>query len=146
MLFPLSTLVFFFSSFFIQFLPFPECHIVLITWYVAFSYWFLSLSNVHLRFLYVFSWLKHSFLCSSRWVFLFLCILGPHVQHMEVPRLQGSKLSCSCRPYTTATATQDRSQVCDLHHSSWQRRILNPPSKARNQTCILRDTSWVHYC
>ena len=32
--------------------------------------------------------------------------------------------------YTTATAVQDPSQVYNLHHSSQQYRILNPPSEA----------------
>ena len=36
--------------------------------------------------------------------------------------------------YTTATATWDLSWVCDLHHSSWQCRILNPLSEARDRT------------
>ena len=35
--------------------------------------------------------------------------------------------------------------VCNLYHSSWQHWILNPLSKARNQTHILIDTSRVHY-
>ena len=34
----------------------------------------------------------------------------------------------------TATATQDASRVCDLHHSSRQCRILNPLTEARNWT------------
>ena len=34
--------------------------------------------------------------------------------------------------YTTATATLDLSHVCDLHHSSWQCRILNPLSETRD--------------
>ena len=35
--------------------------------------------------------------------------------------------------YTTATATLwDLSHVCDLHHSSQQRQILNPLSEARD--------------
>ena len=34
--------------------------------------------------------------------------------------------------YTTGTATQDLTCVCDLHHSSWQRWILNPLSEARD--------------
>ena len=33
-----------------------------------------------------------------------------------------------------ATAMQDPSRVCNLHHSSRQRRIPNPLSKARDQT------------
>ena len=34
--------------------------------------------------------------------------------------------------------------VCDLHHSSRQHRhqILNPPSEARDLTCVLKDTSY----
>ena len=39
--------------------------------------------------------------------------------------------------YTTATATQDLSCIFSLHHSSWQCWILNPLSKARDQTCKL---------
>ena len=31
------------------------------------------------------------------------------------------------------------------HHSSRQHRILNPLSQARDQNCVLMDTSWVHY-
>ena len=33
-----------------------------------------------------------------------------------------------------AIATQDPSRVCDLHHSSQQRQILNPLSKGRDRT------------
>ena len=43
--------------------------------------------------------------------------------------------------YTRATAARDLSRVCDLHHRSWQRRILNPLSKARDRTHILMDAS-----
>ena len=39
----------------------------------------------------------------------------------------------------------DLRRIYNLHHSSRQCRILNPLSKAREQTCILKDTSWVHY-
>jgi len=49
---------------------------------------------------------------------------------MEVPRLRvESELQLPA--YTTATATQDSSHICSLHHSSQQRQILNPLSKAR---------------
>ena len=34
--------------------------------------------------------------------------------------------------YTTATAMQDLSCICDLHHSSQPCQILNPLSKARD--------------
>ena len=45
--------------------------------------------------------------------------------------------------YTTATATQDPSRVYKLCCSLRQHRILNPLSRARDRTSILRDTSWV---
>ena len=46
-------------------LPFPECHIVGIIQYVAFTDWLLSLRSIHLRFRHVFSWLASSFLFST---------------------------------------------------------------------------------
>ena len=48
--------------------------------------------------------------------------------------------------YTIATALHDLRRVCDLHHSSWQHWIHSPLSDARDQTCILMDTSQVHFC
>ena len=61
---------------------------------------------------------------------------------MEDSRLR-VKLQLQLLAYTTATATQNLSQVCKTHHSSQQRRILNPLSKARDRTQILVDTRWV---
>ena len=55
---------------------------------------------------------------------------------MEGPRL-GVQLELQPPAYTTAIATQDPSRVCDLHHSSPPRWILNPLSEARDQTCNL---------
>ena len=34
----------------------------------------------------------------------------------------------------TATAMQDQSRVCNLHHNSWQHRIPNPLREARDRT------------
>ena len=77
--------------------------------------------------------------------FSFFAFLGLHLQCMEVPRLEvESELQLPA--YPTATATRDPSHVCNLHHSSQQCWILNLLSKARDQTHILVDTSWVHYC
>ena len=58
----------------------------------------------------------------------------------EVPRL-GVKSELQPQAYATATATWDLSHVCDLHHSSGQRRILNPPSEARDRVHVLTDTT-----
>ena len=46
--------------------------------------------------------------------------LGPQPRHMEVLRL-GVELELLLPAYTTATATQDLSLMCNLHHSSRQR-------------------------
>ena len=62
---------------------------------------------------------------------------------MEVPRL-GVESELQLLVYATATATQDLSRVCDLHHSSRQLGILNPLGEARDQTHILVDASQVH--
>ena len=48
--------------------------------------------------------------------------------------------------YTTATAAQNLSCICDLHHSLQQCRILNPLSEARDGTHFLLDASHVRYC
>ena len=74
--------------------------------------------------------------------FFFFVFLGPNLRHMEVPRL-GVKSGLQLPVYATATAMQGLSQVCDLHHSSWQWQILNPLSKGRDRTRILKDSSWI---
>ena len=77
-------------------------------------------------------------------VVVFVGFLEPHLRHMEVPSLQG-KSEPQLPAYTRATATPDRSHVFELHCSSQQHRILNPLSKAWEQTFVLMDTSQVHY-
>ena len=61
---------------------------------------------------------------------------------MEVPRL-GVELELQPPGYATATAMPDPSPVCKLHHNLGQRWILNPLSKARDQTHILMFSSHV---
>ena len=89
------------------------------------------LSDENLGFIFFFVW----------GVVLFL---GVYPRHMEVSRL-GVELELELPAYSTATAMQDPSCVCNLHHSSWQRQILNPLSKPRDETCVLMDTSQIHF-
>ena len=61
---------------------------------------------------------------------------------MEVRRL-GVQSELQLLAYTTATAMQHLSHICNLYHSSQQHQIPNPLSKARDQTCILVDASQI---
>ena len=62
---------------------------------------------------------------------LFFRFLGLPLRPMEVPRL-GVESELELQAYTTARAMPDPSPVCNLHHSSRQRWILNALSKARD--------------
>ena len=64
---------------------------------------------------------------------------------MEVPRL-GVESELQLPAYTTARATSDPSHVSDVHHSSRQRQILDPPSETRDRTCVLMDASQIRFC
>ena len=70
---------------------------------------------------------------TSHLFFFLACVLGLHSRHMQVPRL-GVESKLQLLAYTTVTATWDPSHVCNLHHSSQQRQILNPLSEARDRT------------
>ena len=50
---------------------------------------------------------------------------------MEVPRL-GVKLELKLPAYAAATAVQDLSHICDLHHSPWQHWIPKTLSESRD--------------
>ena len=41
---------------------------------------------------------------------------------------------------------QPSSCIYNLYYSSWQHRILNPATEARDGTCILMDSSQIHFC
>ena len=86
---------------------------------------------------------------SSNWPLVVqerLFFSGPHLGHMEVPRL-GVQLELQLPAYTTATAMPDPSCVCDLHHSQQQHPILNPLSEARDRTRNLTAPSQIRfYC
>ena len=93
---------------------------------------------------------QQGFLCAILLLFYFFTFLifgflGPHLWHMEVPRL-GVESEVQLPAYTTAIATRDPSRVCDLHHSSRQCQILNPLCLARNRTQNLLVTGQIPFC
>ena len=77
---------------------------------------------------------------------IFVCLfLRVQVQHMKISRLEAES-ELQLPACTIATATQDLSCICDLHHSSWQCWILHPLSEARDRTCNLMVTSRINFC
>ena len=75
--------------------------------------------------------------------FFAFCLFRAALWHMEVPRL-GVQWELLLLAYTTATAMRDPGRICDLHHSSWQHRILNPLSKGRDRTRNLMVPGRIH--
>ena len=53
---------------------------------------------------------------------LYLPLVGYY--HMEVPRL-GAESELQLLADTTATATPDLRDICDLYHGLWQHQILS---------------------
>ena len=72
------------------------------------------------------------FFCFSFW------FLGPHWQHMKVPRL-GVELELQLLAYATATVIWDPRGTCSLYCSLQQCQILNPLSEVR----IKPASSWI---
>ena len=62
---------------------------------------------------------------------LSLIFLGPHLKHLEVPRL-GIESELQPVAYAIVTAIQALNCLCDLHHNTQQCWILNPLSEARD--------------
>ena len=86
--------------------------------------------------------------CFTYFYFIYLCIyfcfLGLYPQaYGSSWKFLGLGVELELEPlaYATATAMRDPSWVCKLHHSSQQRWVLIPLSKARDPTCILMDPS-----
>ena len=77
-----------------------------------------------------------SFIVSWICFFFFLCMAAPVVYWNS---FTGGQIRAAAASLTTDTAKPDPSHICDLCRSL-QHQILNPLSKARNQTCVLTDT------
>ena len=69
---------------------------------------------------------------------LLFCFLGPHLQHMEFPRLVVVIEAAGASLSKTGSEC-----VCGLYHSSLRHQIPDPLRKAKDQTCILMDSSQI---
>ena len=78
-------------------------------------------------------------------VYFFLWV-GGGAAHVAYGSSQArGQIRATAADLCTATATPDLSHISNLHHSSWQCRILNPLSEARDCTHILMVASQVDY-
>ena len=64
------------------------------------------------------------------------------MRHVEVLR-PGVKWDLQLPAYAAATAARDPGLVCDLDSSSRPRWVPNPLREARDQTCVLMETTQV---
>ena len=69
-------------------------------------------------------------------------LLGVMVLQNSKILLLGTVAAGLCHSHSSMP---DPSCFCGLYHTSRQCRILNSLSEARDQTCVLTDTSQVHY-
>ena len=58
---------------------------------------------------------------------------------------RGSNLSCSCWPTPQPQQPLIQAASATYTASSWQHRIFNPLSEARDRTCVLMDTSQIRF-
>ena len=103
--------------------------------------WYAFSSNLVIKYI---EYIGNILITICYYLFLFFSFLGPHLWHMEVPRL-GVESELQLPGSAKAIAMCDSSRGCDLYHSSLQHWIPNPQSTARNRTCILMDTTQLHF-
>ena len=80
------------------------------------------------------------------YLFIYVFVFGPF---RATPTACGGLIGAmelQLPAYTRATAMPDPSHICGLHHSSQQRWILNPLSKARDWTRNLTVSGQIHFC
>ena len=68
---------------------------------------------------------------SGCFIYLF-CFFGGAAPVSYVSSLAEGRIGVVATAYTTDTTTPDPSHVCELHHSSRQRWILNPLGEVRD--------------
>ena len=89
---------------------------------------------------------QYPWLQRQHWIFVLLCLFfraAPLAYRSSWAR--GRIRAAIASLHHSHSKTQDPSRICDLHHSSWQGRILNPLNKTRDRTCNLMVPSRVRF-
>ena len=89
---------------------------------------------------------------SYYWAFNLLCDFFFSIAFRATPVAYGvsrlaveSELQMPAHTTATATAMWDLSHICNLHHSSWQRWILNPLIEVRDRARNLMVPSQIRF-
>ena len=88
---------------------------------------------------------KSNLMVQLNFKIFFFRFLGSHLQHMDVPRL-GVKLELQLPAYTTATAMRDLILSLRPTPQLLATSDPRPTEQGQDRTCILMDTSWIHFC
>ena len=78
--------------------------------------------------------------------FIFVLLRAAPVAHRSSQARGQIRATAASLPHSHSNTGSKPHLKVALHHSSWQHQIPNPLSKARDWTCILMDSSGVHYC
>ena len=111
-------------------LPIGVLFLIVVTIFYLFSSFYFNHLALEFSYLFSFSFFLFSF-------------LGPHLWHVEVPRLGVGATAVGLQHSYSNTASKPH-LWSTLHLVA--RQILNPLGKARDWTHIFMDTSWVCYC
>ena len=110
--------------------------------------------QIHIEYTFQFHTQEEEFIVISTYNFVFVLSLllllfclfafsGAAPTAYEGSQARGLIGAVAAKSTTRATETRDPSRACSLHPSSWQCRILNPLSKARDRTHNLMALSWI---
>ena len=94
--------------------------------YTSIKYYKLKINKIHL--------FRNNLSLSFFFLWLFRAVFAAHGGSQATSQIRAVATAC-----TTATATQNLSSVCKLHHSSWQRQILKlrrPARQLRSQSVV----------
>ena len=124
----------------------PGCHTVGIIQYIAFADWLLSLNNMHLSLLHVFSWFTIFFLFSSEWysvVWMYSRLFHPFTYRKTSRCLQLLAIM-------SKAAANIHVQVCvdkrfSAHLGKWHRVLLL--DRMVSGTSVLRfcSSTWLYH-